>query len=455
MVAGSAVAGDWEIHPRVTLGEIYSDNIALDPDNLAQDDYVTQLSPGIKLSREGSRLRTDLNYQLQSFFYARAPKRNDVFHQLDAEGTAELLEELLFLDASLKFDQSVINPEGKVSQSNLSRTGNRTDVATLMLSPVLRKRFGDILDFETRYTFDRVDYRAANLHDNDTTRVEVKLDGGPRFRQLGWGMRFSSEHQNFTRAADADFEKADIVLRYPRDRRFVLVATAGYENDKYQRSPSGTVPNGSLWSLGFDWAPSSVNRLSASVGHRFFGTTYEASLTHEASHGDLSLGYSEETVTSNRFIIDRTNFISPEPNAPFVVPINESAPGITPEVFLRKRGDLKFHYRFRRSELRLSLFRERREFQRTGRTEQVLRTDVGWDWHLGPRTDLDLTASRQNRDFQITKNDVIFRAGAALVRRMSPRVEGRVRYQYTDRSSDVASTAYTENRISLEVTATF
>ena len=57
--ATSVDAGAWVIVPRLTVGEIYSDNINLD-DNDKEGDLITEVSPGINISGRsaaGSRIR--------------------------------------------------------------------------------------------------------------------------------------------------------------------------------------------------------------------------------------------------------------------------------------------------------------------------------------------------------------------------------------------------------------
>ena len=49
-------AGDWDITPRITVAEVYSDNINLDDDD-KEYDLVTEISPGISVHGESARLR--------------------------------------------------------------------------------------------------------------------------------------------------------------------------------------------------------------------------------------------------------------------------------------------------------------------------------------------------------------------------------------------------------------
>ena len=83
----TVLAGDWDITPRISVAEIYSDNINLD-DNDKEYDLVTEITPGISLRGEGARLRADLDYQMQNTIFLKNSDGNGTFHQLNANGTA-------------------------------------------------------------------------------------------------------------------------------------------------------------------------------------------------------------------------------------------------------------------------------------------------------------------------------------------------------------------------------
>ena len=88
LCATPAEAGDWDITPRISVAEVYSDNINLDDDD-KEYDLVTEISPGISVHGESARLRGDLDYRMQNTFFLRNSDGNGTFHQLNASGTAE------------------------------------------------------------------------------------------------------------------------------------------------------------------------------------------------------------------------------------------------------------------------------------------------------------------------------------------------------------------------------
>jgi uncharacterized protein (PEP-CTERM system associated) len=127
--ANSANAGDWDITPRISVAEIFSDNINLDDDD-KESDLVTEITPGISIHGEGGLLKADIDYQMQNAIYASNSDANGTFHQLDAFANAELAKNLFFVDASSTMGQALISADNTVSTGNLNNAGNRTDFAT-------------------------------------------------------------------------------------------------------------------------------------------------------------------------------------------------------------------------------------------------------------------------------------------------------------------------------------
>ncbi|HSH30536.1 MAG TPA: hypothetical protein VK971_11555, partial [Thiohalobacter sp.] len=70
------ISRDWQVTPRLTLSETFTDNIELEPDGDA--DLVTEISPGVNLSKQGGRARVELDYELQGLLFADTSSSNDI-----------------------------------------------------------------------------------------------------------------------------------------------------------------------------------------------------------------------------------------------------------------------------------------------------------------------------------------------------------------------------------------
>ncbi|MEJ2516410.1 MAG: TIGR03016 family PEP-CTERM system-associated outer membrane protein, partial [Gammaproteobacteria bacterium] len=140
--AATAQEANWEITPRLTLSETWTDNATLGGAGEEQSDWVTAVAPGIEVIADTARLKGLLDYEYQYLWYLDERDFSDGYHNLGASGTAEIIEQHFFLDGLAEYSQADIDPLGKVAQSNIYRTGNRTDYFLLGMEPYWQDRFG-------------------------------------------------------------------------------------------------------------------------------------------------------------------------------------------------------------------------------------------------------------------------------------------------------------------------
>ena len=277
----AAHAMDWNVKPSLNLSETYSDNIPLAPRGKEQSEFVTQINPGVSLTGDAPRLKLNLNYRMQNLFYAKDSSRNNIRHQLSANGTATLIEDTFFVDASSSIGQRLISGTGPVPLDNVSVTGNTTDVITYRVSPYLRHNFGSAASTEVRYSYDAVNYQIGGFNSTSNT-ISASLKSGPSFDQIPWGLNYRQQKIGSEGAGrpDVKFEMLTGNVSYILSRKFSLIAQGGYEQNSYAFAASGQRPSGSFWSAGANWAPTSRTSLQATYGKRFFGTTYSFNLNH-------------------------------------------------------------------------------------------------------------------------------------------------------------------------------
>ena len=68
MQADIGLAGDIDF--KISLSEIYTSNLFLQPEELAVSDYVTRISPGLDFTRKGNGLEATISYAYEALFYA-------------------------------------------------------------------------------------------------------------------------------------------------------------------------------------------------------------------------------------------------------------------------------------------------------------------------------------------------------------------------------------------------
>ena len=198
--SGPAVAGEWDFEPRIRVAQTYTDNVGLTENN-TESEHVTEVTPGFSLSGEGRRATLDVEYRAQGLFFIDDSDRNDVFHQLGADGSLELVRNTLFFDANASQTQDLISADRAQPGSNIFTSGNRGDVSEYGFGPRLRYAFGSFAGLRASYRhsevdFDNSDFDPASVESSTTDTASVSLSSGPRFDVVGWALNYQHTEED-------------------------------------------------------------------------------------------------------------------------------------------------------------------------------------------------------------------------------------------------------------------
>ncbi len=228
VAAPLAWGGEWRITPRLEVRQTVTDNVTLAPQGQEESDAVTEINPIISMRGTGRRLNLNLNYRLQSLFYAQDSDRNDVRHQLGATANVELVKERFFIEAAASVRQANIFNTGRVARDNVTVTGNRSDVASASIEPIWRERWGGYADTELRYRTQAFRADTDNIADSNFDEVNLTAQNGRRSTQLTWNI--DAQYRNEERLdRDDDFEdyRAEGQARWPANRENSRMVISG------------------------------------------------------------------------------------------------------------------------------------------------------------------------------------------------------------------------------------
>ena len=262
-------------------------------------DFITQVNPGLTMSGLGPRFNFSLNYMMNNLFYAENSNFTRTRHQLATSGTAELIQDLFFVDGKAAMTQQNLSLTGPQSLDNVNVTGNRADVRTYSISPYLRHRFSDFASTELRYNYNKVTSDTFALFNTQGTGYSLALNSGNSFQTLGWGLSYSNQAVDFERTnRHVEFERLIGTLRYRVTRQLALTAMGGNEKNSFI-SIRGS-PSSPTWMIGFIWEPTERTHIQISAGKRFFGDTYAAKASHRTRLTAWEVDYNEGLTTFNQ-----------------------------------------------------------------------------------------------------------------------------------------------------------
>lgn len=486
-------AGEWDITSRLTVGEIFSDNVDLEPDN-ENSALITEVSPSISITGTGGRFRANIDYQMENFFSSRDNFSPNTSHQLNGTTRTEVASNFFFVEAGARAGQALLNVGDSVSRDNYTSNRNRTDFYSYSISPYITPHFGTYADGTLGYGYERTVYSKGDASDATTQRVDASIVNGRRFSLLSWAGNYSySKESRSGSSPDVTYEQFSGNGRFRLTRYFSLVGQAGYTNDDFETSED--FDNGAYWSVGGFWQHSRFYSVEYTKGRDLetatlglfptrrtqlvidyrdqdvgtnAGKTWSGRLSHYTRRSNWSASYSEDTTTSQqRLVEEQDGFLlidpitgEPNPNPQpgdlvVAVPLGPTV-SLTDEVQERKRGEATVGFKTGKSGLRASVFQEENRFLTSLQEEKTRGVNGSWNWRLAPRTNSILTASWERNTGSRNENDNDYWYIQAVVRRqISTGLSASLSYRFQKQDSDNDESSFEENSIRARLTATF
>ena len=467
---GGAPRDPWRLQESLSIGETYSDNINLASPGNERSDFVTTVTPALRLTRYGSRLTANLSYQPQFLYYARGTNGSTLRNYLDANANATLVENLLFFDARAAVSQQNVSPFGSLAANSVNGSTNRAESRTYSFGPSLRSRFGNDLSYNAGYRYTGSSYNSTELGTSHTSEVYGSIQSGTSSRDLGGGLTYNRSDQSYGGPNQIITESLGSNLTYVLSPTIHLRAGIGYDRNRYPALPDRDL-SGLSYFGGFDWNPTRHTQLSAQVGHRYFGPTANISFRETTAHTSLSVSYSRDQTTSSGSglglvanpqyaLVDQLLLTAiPDPilRAQEVTNILQRAglPAsqfgtigfLSNQLYLQKRFDISLALLGLRNTVTLNAFRSESQvlsnlstgfdvfnqasnFRQTGFT-------ATWSHKLGPRTSANLIAQKIHNQAVVGSGDTRQRIlTASISRQLQKNLSGALSYRNVRQDSD-------------------
>lgn len=500
--ASTAHALDWNFEPSVGASATYTDN-ANQSATSPEDALILNVTPGFSLISKGSsRVQATVQYGLRSVARFGDNESTDLNHNLNAIGSAELVEDFLFIDGNARVSQELISLFGSPADADINAS-NRATVGTYSISPYIQKRLGTFANAQARYTTGGAIFENNVAADASVNSFTAGLTSGTRFDDLSWGLDYSlrkTENRNAATAganADTTFERASATAGYALTRKFRIFGTVGEDWNDY---PSTTETGGSFYSAGFDWSPTRRTSVEASAGKRYFGNTFSFTGSHRTRTSRWTVRYSEDVSDITQRFLDQSSrtfwvcnvggkwqaydtefypfppagLCFAQPVTPFqlaglgvaledLVASGDISASIANGIFLIKSLTAGVSWDLGRLGFGLSAQDTRRLFQLLGDAEDHVQGVTGSvSYRLSPRTTASsiLSLTRTSADAVlspggIARDDDLMSLSLGLNHQFAEDFSGALTFRHTQRDSNVATGDYDENRLTASVNMRF
>ena len=313
-----SVASKFSIVPRVSVTETFTNNALLDNAN-KRSDLITQLSPGIRISSTGGRIKGSIDYSLTELLYSNNSSRNQSINNLNASGTVEAVDGWAFLDFSGNVGQQAISAFGTPSSGGVLSRANSTESAVFQLSPYLRGRLGGIADYEARYSIVNSRTASAIVANSDQRDLLLKLASTRSAFGLSWGVDANNQTVDYGAGRSTRSSALNARLQYALNTQWAAYTKIGHESNDFSTVNAQTgdfVALGGSWTpnpdlkvnldkdnrgftgLGVNWAPSKRASLTITRDGRLYGATHNIALAYRTPSTAWTVSDSRST-TSN------------------------------------------------------------------------------------------------------------------------------------------------------------
>ncbi len=333
------------IVPRISVTETYTNNVSLSSTN-KQSELITQISPGIRLSSNGGRVKGSLDYSLTEQLYARGTSGRRSQNSLNATANIEAVDNWAFVDVSGVIGQQSISAFGAPVGDGSALNGNSTETSVFRLSPYVRGRFGSAAEYQARYSLTSSRSGSASVSDVDSRDLSLSLNGIGARKGAGWNL--SADHQtvDYSASRSTSSQRINGQVSYPFTDRWSAYVRASRESNDYVtvNSQSQNITalgltftpndeaqfsvdrdNSGAIGLKIRWAPSKRTSVSITRERRLFGETQSIALAYRTSNtawtfsdtrGSVtSTGLSAATAPSSLYDLLLAQFSAGEPDA--------------------------------------------------------------------------------------------------------------------------------------------
>lgn len=163
-----------EIHPRLTVGEEYNDNIYLDSSN--EEDWISTVEPGLSLTYGSRSLNANVDYSMRFRFY----KNNSDENQNKFKDVQRANAELLFFPGrpfTLRLAENIssVALDERDNNANYNDVQNRSLLYHSVVAPEYRWQLTPTFSTVVGYIYDRNDYVDSRGNDTDAHEGHFSL----------------------------------------------------------------------------------------------------------------------------------------------------------------------------------------------------------------------------------------------------------------------------------------
>lgn len=267
----------YTVVPRVSVTETFTDNVNLTP--TGQSDQITDISPGLHISRDVGRVRGYLDYALHAVRYAQTQSTHpdNLQQALSTAALAELVDRQLFVEVSGSISQQGLTALGPLSGSNTYANPNTAEVSSYRISPYVHGSLGGLADYSARLIRSITQGNSGGSPGVGETQASLDLARASAFGPLGWVLSASRDDVDYSVGRATESDQLSAGLTFAVTPQLSVFARGGRESNNFSTLDK---QDSATSNAGLTWNPSAQTQAAASWGQHSYGQIHDLSLVH-------------------------------------------------------------------------------------------------------------------------------------------------------------------------------
>lgn len=282
------------VTPRISVTETITDNARLSTDN-RQAEFITEISPGIRVASDAGRLKGFFDYALNARLFAKDTSSTTTQNALTAFGSFEAVDNWAFLDINGTITQQAISALGPQLTGGPLINANQTETTSLRVSPYVRGRWANAVNYDARYSVSSNRSQSSQVSDVITKDLSLQLSGQGSSAKLSWSLNAGQQNVAFGAGRTTESDRLSGTVTYAVAPQLNLSLTGGQESSNFTSAEKQ-----SSWTsgLGVNWVPSPNTNVSVNRQNRPFGESHSITLSHRTARTAWNLSDSMDVISS-------------------------------------------------------------------------------------------------------------------------------------------------------------
>jgi uncharacterized protein (PEP-CTERM system associated) len=301
--ATPAFAQGARIEPAIRAEVTYSNNGNQAPSGQEQPDVAIEVTPQLLLNYRTARLRAAGTLGVTGTTYIGGNRVSTLYPEIDLTGTLEAVRNFFFIDADIVAQREYVSP---FAPRQTSGDANAYAYYAYRVAPYIQGTLPGEIDYFLRNDVVWT-YATGTLSERFDEGFEWRIRGNlqtarTRLRAI---YEYERDYLKFPNQPKFIVEIGRAVGVYQATPEFSVNLRAGYEWEIFPASEG----QGPIYGAGFSWRPTPRTDVTAWWEDRFFGSSWQANLSHRTPWFAAAFTSSRRLATSseNLFVVPRSS----------------------------------------------------------------------------------------------------------------------------------------------------